>query len=64
MIKVEQINLTNGNLLDVVNDKNVYVISVDVWDKDKFRMEPISKCEIGTLLSGKVAVIRVKKVEF
>ena len=61
MIKVEQINLTNGNLLDVIHDKQVYVISERSWDKGAFSMEPISKCEIGTLLSGDVAVVRITK---
>lgn len=62
MIKVEQINVTtDGELLNVMKDENIYVIKDNIWDKSKFSMEPISKCEIGTLLSGKVAVIRVTR---
>lgn len=64
MIKIEQITVTKENMVDVMSDKDNYVVRTSIFDKSKFAMEPIAKCEIGDLLTpGKAAVIKVTKVE-
>lgn len=60
-MKIEQITVTGVNIMDIIQDKNVYVISEGYFKKEECRMEPIAKCEVGDLISGKVAVIRITK---
>lgn len=60
-MKIEQITVTGVNIMDVIQDENVYVISEEYFHKEVCRMEPICKCEVGDLISGKVAVIRITK---
>lgn len=63
MMKIERIDLTNVNVAEVLRDQNVYVILTDAWRESKYAMLPIGKCEVKTVLSDNVAIIRVTEEE-
>ena len=53
------IKVTKGNLMDIINDESVYVISHDWFHKDTFTMKPIKKADVGDLLSDKTLVVKI-----
>ena len=57
MMKVEQIVLTEGNLVELINDKDVFGLTTSVFS-ERFTLSPLAECEIGKLLTGKIAVVR------
>ena len=60
-MKIEQITVTGMNIMDVIQDQNTYAIREGYFRKEEYRMEAISKIEVGDLISGKVVVIRITK---
>lgn len=60
-MKIEQITVTDYNMVELMRDEAVYAIEEYSFDKGKFGMKPISKCEIGELLTGSVTLIRITK---
>lgn len=59
-MKIEQITVTDDNMLELMRSKDVYVIKERGYD-DEFRMYAIGECEVKDLISGTVAVIRITK---
>lgn len=62
-MKIERVNLTEANMMEVVRDDSVYVIYEPSYDKGHYRMDQINECEIKLILSDRVAIVKITNGE-
>lgn len=60
MFKIEELNVTLGNLGEVMNDENVYAIMQTKYDHTSplYRLRHIKECEIGKIINNEVKIVR------
>ena len=61
MMKINQVVVTGDNVVDLINKSNIYGIIPDIWDKDKYRLEPVGDCVLKSILTGEIPVIEIVK---
>jgi len=62
MMKIERLAITGMNMMDILTDKEVYVIKERSFLRpDECCMEPISSCKVEEILSDNVVVIKITK---
>lgn len=61
MMKINQLVVTGDNVMEFINKPNIYGVVPDVWDKDKYRLEPVGDCKMISVLTGEIPVIEVVK---
>ena len=65
MFNIEELNVTLGNLGELMEDENVYAIMQTKYSHTSpyYRLRHIKECEIGKIISGDVKVVRFINVE-
>ena len=59
-MNISVIGVNKANLMEIINDKTVYVIKQDYWHKDRFVMTPISKADVNDLVRDDVLIVRIE----
>ena len=54
---IEELKVTNKNIMDILTDDNVYVIRRTFCGE--YRMNPISESDVKTVLSEEVKIVRI-----
>jgi hypothetical protein len=52
------IGVTKANLMDIINDPDVYLIK-EGWTHKGYRMVPIAEADVGDLLSEKCIIVKI-----
>lgn len=60
-MNITVIGVTKANLMEVITDDSVYVIKRNLFNKNRFVMEPIAEADVKDLLSGDVIIVKVTK---
>lgn len=60
MFKIEELNVTLGNLGELMNDENVYAIMQTKYSHTSplYRLRHIKECEIGKIINNEVKIVR------
>lgn len=58
-MKIEVIGVNQANMMDTINDENVYVIKKMWSHKDQLYLVPVKEADVGDLMSENVLIVRI-----
>ena len=59
IMKIEKIEVTNKNLMDIIRDDSMFIIKKDKHWNEGYKMKPVKEGEISDLLSEDCAIIQI-----